>query len=97
MRKDRPDLNKAAIVADLRERGYLWLDIGGSVDGLCIGYNHNTHQVEVVLVEIKNPVYPVEFTEKEKRLMAELNDRGYHGVHITARDAEDVLQWYGAI
>ena len=97
MRADKPDANRAAIVADLRERGYIWLDIGGSVDGLCIGYSHITETVAAVLAEIKRPDKKPVFTASEKRLQDALAERGFHGVYLVAYCTEDILAWFGAL
>ena len=97
MRADRPDLNKAAIVADLRERGYIWLDVGGAVDGIAIGYSHITESVAAALVEIKRPDKRIVFTDSEKKLQEVLADRGYHHVYLVAQDTTDVLRWFGVL
>ena len=97
MRADKPDANKAAIVSDLRERGYIWIDVGGSVDGIAIGYSHNTNSVSAVLVEIKHPKRHNVFTASEKKLQDVLTDRGYQHVYLVATCTEDILKWFGAI
>ena len=97
-RRDKPDANKAAIVAELRERGYVWVDTGGSFDGVVIGYNHWTNSTAACLVEVKNPEgRGMRFTKSERELMDLLLSKGYQGVHVVAKSTEDVLRWFGAV
>jgi len=103
--RDKPDANKAEIVADLRARGLMWLDIGGSVDGVCIGYHREQQMVMAVLVEIKQPEYYtvaenkpyIRFTASEKKLINQLLALDFQGVHVVATCVEDVLRWFGGL
>lgn len=97
MRKDKPDINKASIVADLRSRGFVWVDIGGAVDGVAIGHSHITETVAAVLVEIKAPGRKIVFTDSESKLQKVLADKGYHHAYLVAQDVTDILRWFGCL
>ena len=93
MRADKPDGNTAAIVEELRARGYLVEYAKGMpFDLLVIGHSRTTGMTACVLVEVKNGS---KFTPRELRFQDELVDRSYQGVYIVATTISDITIVFG--
>jgi hypothetical protein len=94
MRADKPDGNTAAIVEELRARGYLVEYAKGMpFDLLVIGHSRTTGMTACVLVECKAP--GGRFTPTEIRFQDALVDRSYQGIYIVATSVGDITINFG--
>ena len=94
MRADKPDRPTAAIVEELRARGYVVEYARGMpFDLLVIGHSRTTGMTACLLVECK--VKGGRFTARELRFQAELVDRSYQGVYTVATSARDITIVFG--
>ena len=93
-RHTKPDENHAAFAA-LRDYGFLMIDIhdlgGQALDWLCAGWNHETGNFEMKMIEVK-PDRDAPFTTMERTTL-DL----YPEVTMVAYSIEDVLRRYGRI
>lgn len=93
MRADKPDGNTAAIVEELRARGYVVEYAKGMpFDLLVIGHSRTTGMTACVVVEVKNGS---KFTPREIAFQDELHAKDYHGIYIVATGAEAVRAFFG--
>ncbi len=92
----RTDSNQKEVVAALRQAGFrvdLTHRLGnGFPDVVVTGYNHNTGNIDALLVEIKTEKGKLTKDEKEY-----FEDYPEGGPLIIARSAEDVMRWFGAV
>lgn len=94
MRADKPDGNTAAIVEELRARGYIVEYAKGMpFDLLVIGHSRITGMTACVLVECKAP--GGRFTPNEIHFQAALVDRSYQGIYIVATTISDITIVFG--
>ena len=96
MRADKPDSATAAIVEELRARGY-HVEYAHSMpfDLLVIGYHRLEFRTICVIVEVKNEGETAKFTDREKRFQADLADLSYLSVYCVATCAEHVRACFG--
>ena len=93
MRADKPDSTTAAIVEELRARGYVVEYAKGMpFDLLVIGHSRTTGMTSCVLVEVKNGS---RFTPNELRFQDELVDRSYQGCYVVANTVSDITINFG--
>jgi hypothetical protein len=96
MRADKPDASAAAIVEDLRARGYVVEYAKGlPFDLLVIGYHRLEYRTICVIVECKNEGEPPRFTPRERRFQDELENAGFMSVYCVATCAEHVRACFG--
>ena len=94
MRADKPDSTTAAIVEELRARGYLVIYAKGlPFDLLVIGYHRLEYRTACVMVECK--AEGGRFTPREIAFQAELQAAGFMSVYCVATCARHVQACFG--
>ncbi len=96
MKADKPDSATAAIVEELRARGY-HVEYAHSMpfDLLVIGRSHYDRRTMVILAEIKAPGKTMKFTRRELEFQAALKARGFSSAYTTASCAGDIMGCFG--
>ena len=94
MRADKPDSTTAAIVEELRARGYIVEYAKGMpFDLLVIGHSRTTGMTACLLVECKAP--GGRFTPNEIRFQDELQAKGYQACYTVANTIGDITNCFG--
>lgn len=95
-RAAKTDTNQPVMFQQIRGAGLHVLDThalgGGFPDAVVVGYNLRTDRVDALLVEIKTDKGKL---TPDERLFHEAFPQG--GPLLVARDAADVLAWFGRL
>jgi len=96
MRADKPDSNTAAIVEELRARGYLVEYAKGMpFDLVVFGHHRLEHYTACFAVECKREGEAPKFTPRELRFQDELSAAGYMSAYCVATNARHVRACFG--
>jgi len=95
MRSDKPDAATAAIVEELRARGYVVVVAKGAPYDLTVTGHHRDYGITYTMyVEVKTPGN-VKFTQREVEFQAALKARGLDSAYVVAINAGDITNAFG--